>query len=113
MIDIIGGIRGIMSSSLTYEITYSYSKLKNLESNLYKQRDNLQIILGAIKSIDDNLCTALVGKTKIALEEKTKVIEDAFNKKIEELNEIIANVNTTNETSLGIDKDIANQMGVK
>ena len=95
------------------EINYSYKKLNNLKDGLNKQRNNLQTILNTIKSIDEKLCTSLVGKTKTALEEKTKEIEDEFNKKIEALTDIINNVNIANQTSLGVDMDIANQMGVK
>ena len=95
------------------EINYSYKKLNNLKDGLYEQRDNLQTVLNAIKSVDEKLCTSLVGKTKTALEEKTKEIEDEFNKKIEALTDIINNVNIANQTSLGVDIDIANQMGVK
>ena len=95
------------------EINYSYKKLNNLKDGLNKQRNNLQTILNTIKSVDEKLCTSLVGKTKTALEEKTKEIEDEFNKKIEALTDIINNVNIANQTSLGVDIDIANQMGVK
>ena len=95
------------------EINYSYKKLNNLKDGLNEQRNNLQTILNTIKSIDEKLCTSLVGKTKTALEEKTKEIEDEFNKKIEALTDIINNVNIANQTSLGVDMDIANQMGVK
>lgn len=95
------------------EINYSYKKLNNLKDGLNKQRNNLQTILNTIKSVDEKLCTSLVGKTKTALEEKTKEIEDEFNKKIEALTDIINNVNIANQTSLGVDMDIANQMGVK
>ena len=102
--------------SLSYkkeEINYSYKKLNNLKDGLNEQRNNLQTILNTIKSVDEKLCTSLVGKTKTALEEKTKEIEDEFNKKIEALTDIINNVNIANQTSLGVDMDIANQMGVK
>jgi hypothetical protein len=95
------------------EINYSYKKLNNLKDGLNEQRNNLQTILNAIKSVDEKLCTSLVGKTKTALEEKTKEIEDEFNKKIEALTDIINNVNIANQTSLGVDMDIADQMGVK
>ena len=44
---------------------------------------------------------------------KTKKIEAELNKKIEDLTAIIDNVNIANQTSLGVDMDIANQMGVK
>ena len=102
--------------SLSYkkeEINYSYKKLNNLKDGLNEQRNNLQTILNAIKSVDEKLCTSLVGKTKTALEEKTKEIEDEFNKKIEDLTDIIDNLDIANQTSLGVDMDIANQMGVK
>ncbi len=102
--------------SLSYkkeEINYSYKKLNNLKDGLNEQRNNLQTILNTIKSVDEKLCTSLVGKTKTALEEKTKEIEDEFNKKIEALTDIINNVNIANQTSLGVDMDIADQMGVK
>ena len=95
------------------EINYSYKKLNNLKDGLNKQRNNLQTILNTIKSVDEKLCTSLVGKTKTALEEKTKEIEDEFNKKIEDLTDIIDNLDIANQTSLGVDMDIANQMGVK
>ena len=95
------------------KINYSYEKLNNLKDGLNEQRDNLQIVLDTIKSVDEILCTSLVGKTKTALEEKTKEIEDEFNKKIEALTDIINNVNIANQTSLGVDIDLANQMGVK
>lgn len=95
------------------KINYSYNKLDNLKNGLYEQRDNLQIVLDTIKSVDEILCTSLVGKTKSALEEKTKEIEDELNKKIEALTDIIDNLNIANQTSLGVDMDIANQMGVK
>ena len=95
------------------EINYSYKKLNNLKDGLNEQRNNLQTILNTIKSVDEKLCTSLVGKTKTALEEKTKEIEEEFNKKIEALTDIINNVNIANQTSLGVDMDIANQMGVK
>ncbi len=102
--------------SLSYkkeEINYSYKKLNNLKDGLNEQRNNLQTILNTIKSVDEKLCTSLVGKTKTALEEKTKEIEDEFNKKIEDLTDIIDNLDIANQTSLGVDMDIANQMGVK
>ena len=95
------------------EINYSYKKLNNLKDGLNEQRNNLQTILNTIKSVDEKLCTSLVGKTKTALEEKTKEIEDEFNKKIEDLTDIIDNLDIANQTSLGVDMDIANQMGVK
>mgnify|MGYP000930446443 CR=1 FL=1 len=102
-----------MNASENAKINYSYNKLNNLKDGLYEQRDNLQTVLNTIKSVDEKLCTSLVGKTKTALEEKTKEIEDELNKKIEALAGIIDNVNITNQTSLGVDMDIANQMGVK
>ena len=95
------------------KINYSYNKLANIKNGFYEQRDNLQIVLDTIKSVDEILCMSLVGKTKSALEEKTKEIEDELNKKIEALTDIIDNVNIANQTSLGVDMDIANQMGVK
>ena len=95
------------------KINYSYEKLNNLKDGLNEQRDNLQIVLDTIKSVDEILCTSLVGKTKTALEEKTKEIEDELNKKIEALTDIIDNLNIANQTSLGVDIDLANQMGVK
>lgn len=95
------------------KINYSYEKLNNLKDGLNEQRDNLQIVLDTIKSVDEILCTSLVGKTKTALEEKTKEIEDELNKKIEALIDIIDNLNIANQTSLGVDIDLANQMGVK
>ena len=95
------------------EINYSYNKLNSLKDVLNEQRNNLQTVLNVIKYIDDKLCTSLVGKTKAALREKTKKIEAELNKKIEDLTAIIDNVNIANQTSLGVDMDIANQMGVK
>jgi hypothetical protein len=95
------------------KINYSYEKLNNLKDGLNEQRDNLQIVLDTIKSVDEMLCTSFVGKTKTALEEKTKEIEDELNKKIEALTDIIDNLNIANQTSLGVDIDLANQMGVK
>lgn len=95
------------------EINYSYNKLNNLIDGLSKQRNNLQTILNAIKSVDEKLCTSLVGKTKTAFEEKTKEIEDALSKKIEDLTGIIDNICISNITSLEVDKNIADQMGVK
>ena len=85
-----------------YKINYSYYKLNNLKDGLNEQRNNLQTVINSIKTINDKLCTSLVGKTKTAL-----------NKKIEALTGIIDNVNITNQTSLGVDMDIADQMGVK
>ena len=102
-----------MNNDIKREINYSYSKLNNLKDGLYEQRDNLQTVLNAIKSVDEKLCTSLVGKTKTALEEKTKEIEEELNKKIEALTDIIDNVNIANQTSLGVVIDMANQMGVK
>ena len=102
-----------LSFDRNQKINYSYSKLNNLKDGLYEQRDNLQTVLNAINSVDEKLCTSLVGKTKTALEEKTKEIEDELNKKIEALTDIIDNVNIANQTSLGLDIDMANQMGVK
>lgn len=102
-----------LSFDRNQKINYSYSKLNNLKDGLYEQRDNLQTVLNTIKSVDEKLCTSLVGKTKTALEEKTKEIEDELNKKIEALTDIIDNVNIANQTSLGLDIDMANQMGVK
>ena len=75
------------------KINYSYNKLDNLKNGLYEQRDNLQIVLDTIKSVEE--------------------IEEELNKKIEALTDIIDNVNIANQTSLGVDMDIANQMGVK
>ena len=102
-----------LSFDRNQKINYSYSKLNNLKDGLYEQRDNLQTVLNTIKSVDEKLCTSLVGKTKTALEEKTKEIEDEFNKKIEDLTDIIDNLDIANQTSLGVDIDMANQMGVK
>ena len=102
-----------LSFDRNQKINYSYSKLNNLKDGLYEQRDNLQTVLNTIKAVDEKLCTSLVGKTKTALEEKTKEIEDELNKKIEALTDIIDNVNIANQTSLGVDIDMANQMGVK
>ena len=102
-----------MNASENAKINYSYNKLNNLKDRLNEQRNNLQTVINSIKTINDKLCTSLVGKTKTALEEKTKEIEDELNKKIEALAGIIDNVNITNQTSLGVDMDIANQMGVK
>ena len=84
------------------EINYSYKKLNNLKDGLNEQRNNLQTILNTIKSVDEKLCTSLVGKTKTALEEKTKEIEDEFNKKIEDLTDIIDNLDIANDGILKI-----------